>query len=315
VPAVIFPPRFDVKEKCLQMRATTRLYLERTFGGRRGFTLVELLVVIAIIGVLIALLLPAVQAARESARRSQCANNLKQIALGFVNYHDAFRVLPDGGKDGATAPVSTANANCSSLCCSGCSRGEWNWSYQILPFAEQRALYDNPKDATVYATPVVTYYCPTRRSAITFGGYGKLDYAACGGDTTSQNGAVVERAVSAPVRLADLFDGTANTLIVAEKQQNVNNFGGSGGDNEPWPNSGWDQDNIRFGHLTEPPAPDSDYPIEPPTFWSNRFGSSHASAFNAAFADGSIRAINYSIDPEMFRRMSVRNDHLSIEFP
>jgi prepilin-type N-terminal cleavage/methylation domain-containing protein len=283
--------------------------------GRRGFTLVELLVVIAIIGVLIALLLPAVQAARESARRSQCTNNLKQVALGFVNYHDTFRVLPDGGKDGGTAPVSKANAGCSALCCSGCSRGEWNWAYQILPFVEQQALFDHPKDATIYATPVGIYYCPTRRSPITFGNYGKLDYAACAGDTTAQNGAVVERAVVAPVRLADLFDGTANTLIVSEKQQNVNNFGGSGGDNEPWANSGWDQDNIRYGKLTEPPAPDADYPIEPPTFWSNRFGSSHPSAFNAAFADGSIRSLSYSVEPEMFRRMCVRNDRLTVTLP
>jgi prepilin-type N-terminal cleavage/methylation domain-containing protein/prepilin-type processing-associated H-X9-DG protein len=286
--------------------------------ARRGFTLVELLVVIAIIGILIALLLPAVQAAREAARRTQCTNNLKQLALGFENYNDTFRVLPDGGKNGADSPVSTANAGCSSHTANACSRGEWNWAYQILPFVEQLNLYQQTNDATIYATPVAGFYCPTRRAPLIFNGYAKLDYAGCTGDNmnaTGGNGAIVERMCSSAVRLADVIDGTSNTLVVGEKQQNIKNFGGSGGDNEPWVNSGWDQDNIRFGSLTSTPAPDSDYPAEPPTYWSTRFGGSHPSAFNAAFLDGSVRAINYAVNAENFRRMCVRNDNMTVELP
>ena len=96
---------------CLPRRSDTH---------RRGFTLVELLVVIAIIGVLVALLLPAVQAAREAARRMRCQNNLKQIGLAMHNYMDTFNVLPPGG-------VST---------------NETGWMVFILPFIEQKNLYD-----------------------------------------------------------------------------------------------------------------------------------------------------------------------------
>src|SRR5262245_19508336 len=89
---------------------------------RSAFTLVELLVVIAIIGVLVALLLPAVQTAREAARRSQCSNNLKQLSLAMLNYEDTFKVLPGGvGRYG---------------CCWG------TWQVRVLPYMEQKALAD-----------------------------------------------------------------------------------------------------------------------------------------------------------------------------
>jgi prepilin-type N-terminal cleavage/methylation domain-containing protein/prepilin-type processing-associated H-X9-DG protein len=94
---------------------------------RSGFTLVELLVVIAIIGVLVALLLPAVQAAREAARRMQCGNNVKQLALGLQNYHDTFGVLPYGAR------VRTSGTSA--------SYGS-SWLVATLPFCEQRPLAD-----------------------------------------------------------------------------------------------------------------------------------------------------------------------------
>ena len=96
---------------------------------RRGFTLVELLVVIAIIGILVALLLPAVQSAREAARRAQCSNNLKQMGLAMHNHHDTYKELPGAfWYKGADVGWSWKSA--------------WSWNAQIMPFMEQSALYD-----------------------------------------------------------------------------------------------------------------------------------------------------------------------------
>ena len=92
--------------------------------SRRGFTLVELLVVIAIIGTLVGLLLPAVQAARESARATQCRNNMKQIGLALQNFHDARQSFPYGAK----IPINMG-------------QGNWNWRVDVLPFMEETALY------------------------------------------------------------------------------------------------------------------------------------------------------------------------------
>ncbi len=116
---------------------------KRVSGVRRsaGFTLVELLVVIAIIGVLVSLLLPAVQAAREAARRTQCTNNMKQIGLAMHNYHDTYKTLPSagfrwtgGGVGGRCQAASGPSANST-------SHGQ-SWVVGILPFIEQQALHD-----------------------------------------------------------------------------------------------------------------------------------------------------------------------------
>jgi prepilin-type N-terminal cleavage/methylation domain-containing protein/prepilin-type processing-associated H-X9-DG protein len=124
-------------------------------GGRPfGFTLVELLVVIAIIGLLIALLLPAIQAARESARRTQCQNNLKQIAVAVQSYHDTKKQFPMGRNRIDQKAVS--------------------WAYFLLPQIEEIAVYsaydrnatvDDLANAKTMRTPIETYACPTRRRA------------------------------------------------------------------------------------------------------------------------------------------------------
>jgi type II secretory pathway pseudopilin PulG len=216
-----------------------------------------LLVVIAIIAVLISLLLPAVQQAREAARRTQCRNNLKQIGLALHNYHDSFKVLPPGAlavynptitggsKNKFGAPVTggaaidpTDSPNKKDVA------GSWGWGTYILPFVEQSNLYNAlapnggnfptaPTDATRTSLPV--FNCPTEAS-------GELHTAyAMGGNTTpdgharssypavSGSGANADYAnqtagstrgmlyFNSNTNLRDVTDGTSNTMMVVER--------------------------------------------------------------------------------------------------
>jgi prepilin-type N-terminal cleavage/methylation domain-containing protein len=193
---------------------------------RRAFTLVELLVVIAIIGVLVALLLPAVQTAREAARRSQCLNNHKQFGLAFHQYHDTFSVFPLQGM-----PLWNANGG-----------RTWGWGAVLLPFLEQKALFEQLKPdgralprpdtliggALLLQMPVKQFRCPsdagpktnpfypfTNNSADPNERYSTSNYAP------NQN--VVHHNVDGTggrgMRI--ITDGTSNTLLMAERSLRV----------------------------------------------------------------------------------------------
>ncbi len=203
----------------------------------RGFTLVELLVVIAIIGVLVALLLPAVQSARESARRSQCSNNLKQIGLGMHSYADTFGKLPSALMGGITGATDDDG---------------WSWATAILPFVEQQGLFSqlNPqgeqlllpnyfsaKQAIIPGgdTSLKIYKCPSSflpkivpaAFAIPGGtmvpvrdhlvGYATNDYKSAGGSCNGDNGPL-HKYLERPncCRFAEITDGLSNTILVGE---------------------------------------------------------------------------------------------------
>ncbi len=207
---------------------------------RSGFTLVELLVVIAIIGILVSLLLPAVQAAREAARRMRCSNNLKQIALGLHNYHDSLRSFPSGWVYGPPA----GNREC------------WGWSAQLLPYIEQGPLHGQLGMETQnlwlayqrnYAltrqltmTPIAVFKCPSDSGYNSPGnvhnnrhfndGFGAANQAAQNWPGVSNYmGVAGHRDVAnvAPntgiffgnsgIRFADILDGTSNTFVVGER--------------------------------------------------------------------------------------------------
>ncbi len=151
---------------------------------KTGFTLVELLVVIAIIGILIALLLPAVQSAREAARRMQCANNLKQLGLAMLQHHETHGFFPGGGWGYHWHPDPDRGTGRE-------QPGAWN--YCILPYLEQQTLHDLGRDGkpdeitstqTAGArqraqTPVATFVCPTRRSPVLHDRPRDLTYRNC----------------------------------------------------------------------------------------------------------------------------------------
>jgi len=297
-----------------------------------GFTLVELLVVITIIGILIALLLPAVQSAREAARRTQCANNLKQIALAFLNYHASHEAFPHGGKNGCDPPVHP-NAKCPGAEAYPVDRSEWSWPYFLLPFLEQQALYDLPdKDKnTIYRTPLPVFYCPTRRRAILYNNLALTDYAGNAGTRGNDgaDGIIIRKDVGLAVpglptviKLEHIRDGASNTILVGDKQLNPDRFGWTHDDNEPYVAPGWNMDIYRVvtrkNNLYEPPQPDSRHPSythpTDPNFMSFAFGSSHPGMINAALCDGSVRGISFGIDPETFRRLCVRNDKQPIDW-
>lgn len=313
---------------------------------RRGFTLVELLVVIAIIGVLVALLLPAVQQAREAARRMQCSNNLKQIGLAFHNFHDTYGHLPGGGRDGVGLPLD--HTKTSSAAVAG-----WNWTYHILPFIEQQNVFDMGDDndysnsnTIVGQQGINAYYCPTRRTPTGYasgllhradyaGNAGERDVASVGnlrqGGNVGRRGVVRQTDSSGwKVTIERIRDGSSNTIMVAEKALHDSSHGDEGGDNERWHNSGWDEDAVRYGaHVNGQgivPIPDNDAPDRENSYafgrpeltingqfttkWHPYFGSAHTGGMNACLADGSVRFIPYTVDGEAFRRASLADDKL-----
>jgi prepilin-type N-terminal cleavage/methylation domain-containing protein/prepilin-type processing-associated H-X9-DG protein len=201
---------------------------------RRGFTLIELLVVIAIIGVLISLLLPAVQAAREAARRAQCTNNLKQLGIGLHNYEGTAGALPPAlAMRGAGSTVAWF--------------GGWSVHGRVLPFLEQSAAYgainfdvsyDHPDNTTVTALVVSTFVCPSEvkpsisrhsfgLAGVTNYGFNMGDWFVWGGFSGMTNRGAF--GVNASRRWADFLDGTSQTVVGAEVKAHQGYYRDCGG--------------------------------------------------------------------------------------
>lgn len=220
--------------------------------SQNAFTLVELLVVIAIIGILVGLLLPAVQAAREAGRRSQCSNNLRQMGIAFHGYEGTFKVFPHGGA-GAVSLTNSA------------IRGRWrlSWGAAILPYMEQAPLfaqidqkqpYTHSNNATAGGTVVPIYLCPSGpgRDLLRPNGdalsspkiYARTDYGGnygerglrcfpmtnCQnnysdkGDTSGAGRGTLLIGSDREVRIQDILDGTSNTVLVGEAPEGIHSI-------------------------------------------------------------------------------------------
>ena len=326
------------------------VFREASSGGARctrptlhGFTLIELLVVITIIGILIALLLPAVQAAREAARRIQCTNNLKQLSLAVLLHEQARGIFPDGGEVGWAGVDQRASGDISDRPAgaipTAAPKQNWGWMYQVLPYLEQGPLWGSSSIVNIMKTPLAVVVCPTRapqRIRLDFGlavGYRAMtDYAGNAGTSTqgsngwgqsgNGNDAPITRRPNgtnirgSSVTMADISDGTSNTLLAGEKCLNLGLINQHQTDDDGGWIDGWDWDVVRWGYY----SPHADWVDGNPAVSDSgnvplhgAFGSSHNNCFNAALCDGSVRTISFNVSLDAFKRLSSRNDGRTLD--
>jgi prepilin-type N-terminal cleavage/methylation domain-containing protein/prepilin-type processing-associated H-X9-DG protein len=272
----------------------------------QGFTLVELLVVIAIIGILVALLLPAVQAAREAARRSSCTNNLMQVILAVQNYESAHRLYPPGTLE-KSGPIVHAPQGY-----------HHNWLTQILPYIEELNTYRHvdfsvgaydEKNAEVRQVHVAPFYCPSNgdndRAEL-----GLSNYAGCHHDLdepiNGDNHGVFF--LNSGIRYVDIPDGTSHTLFVGEKLHEANkDLGWMSGTRATLRNTGVplkDELQYRRPGRMPPLTP----PADPDNVRAGGFGSFHPGGAQFAFGDGHVGFLSQTMELTVLQQLAHRAD-------
>ena len=302
----------------LENQLSTPLFLPRS--RRSGFTLFELLVVIAIIGILIGLLLPAVQYARESARRSSCTNNLKQIGVAILNYHDAYKLLPPGY---LAVFDATGNEN----------GPGWGWAALVLPYLEEGNLHrtiqfnlpiESPANVRPRTSQITIYLCPSDSPeptwvATTFDLSGTPIQTVC--DVASANYIGVfgttEPGVNgdgiffrdAKLALRNISDGASHTMAVGERSHrlcqatwvgavtNANLYPPLGSTAPPVVDN---STGMILGHTGDGNSPGSvDSHV-------NQFSSMHGQGANFLFADGHVQFLDETIEYKTYMALSTR---------
>ena len=311
--------------------------------SRSAFTLIELMVVITIISILIALLLPAVQAARESARVVQCQNHLKQIALACHNYESVFKELPGYAGEDFPVFVGYRLPHRSNEDLSGDS-----WIVQILPkmeqtplasglkgFASSDTITPTPEVRKIVSVPVETLNCPTRRDSrpyplvgtyqARYGDQGaRTDYAMNGGSAiqSETNDLHIEVQhdgvwqMGKRTKTNRIFDGLSNTYLVGEKAMDSLRYttGDCFGDRSPiagW-NDAWQTSHSYVRYAARQPQIDRVNSC----LVCHDFGSAHFAGWSVAHADGSVTMMSYYMDRELHRALAsidgkeeIKRDH------
>ncbi len=290
---------------------------------RPGFTLIELLVVIAIIAILVGLMLPAVQKAREAAARTKCTNNLKQIGLALQNYHDSMNGFPAGYQTDVAADNSDLGPG-------------WGWAAYLLDYVEQKNLkqqirfdlqISDPANAAVRIMPVPIYLCPSDpRVSGTFvvvdaGGnpicpVAHSSYVGMNGvlgvsdDAFDNNGAFIR---NKNMRIADITDGLSTTLFVGERGTMMSNVTWTGAvTNGVVPDLKYSDQTDQMANAELAPAlvlahgSRDHLPNNPLVFDADATSSYHILGVNFLFGDGSVRIINDSINGQVYEALLTR---------
>jgi prepilin-type N-terminal cleavage/methylation domain-containing protein/prepilin-type processing-associated H-X9-DG protein len=262
---------------------------------RRAFTLIELLVVIAIIGVLVALLLPAVQAAREAARRGQCTNNLKQLGIALHGYHGAFDTFPSGGWIAIAGQPATRNMNT-------------GWSASVLPWLEQSPLfnglnlsvvYDHPANSTSTLTVLQVYLCPSEARKSFWNRYPGDTYSHADADyggmygprglsspAQSNNPPLGPMIFNQPIALVAIIDGPSQTIQLGEDPEAINAMWASG------------------HNIFDQSAPIN---ARPPFEYGEELTSQHPGGVNVLFADGSVHFLRNQTERHVLAALCTRD--------
>jgi prepilin-type N-terminal cleavage/methylation domain-containing protein/prepilin-type processing-associated H-X9-DG protein len=252
--------------------------MRQRLTGVDGFTLIEALVVISIIGILLGLLLPAIQAAREAAHRISCCNNLHQIGVGMHYYHDANRHFPPGSiemRSLTTMPRFQAR--------------QIAWSTLLLPYVEQKGVYsmldlnkqfDHADNAKGAATVLAIYLCPSvPRNTFLVQNRGACDYGGIMGQTlqpsiTMQDGVMIDKEKGVNyISIKEISDGTSYTIMISE--------------DAAWTDGQWINGQNVFV---------VSWPINTPPNGDNEIRSKHHGGANGLFCDGSVRFLFQEMD-------------------
>ncbi len=288
---------------------------------RKGFTLIELLVVIAIIGIIIGLILPAVQKSRDAASRMNCVGHLKQIGLAVLNYHDATKVFPPGY-------TSSFDSNGNDL------GPGWGWNAYLLPYMEEQALFSKINFSLPIEAPVHTFLrsaslklllCPTVDAPQSFPvgpktTLGVLTSTLCDLPSSSYTGnfGITEPGIdgegiffrNSKLSLTDISDGTSNTLLAGERSSKYSEttwVGSVTGSKFSTPTGSPlafelnEPANFILSHVGEM-INGAVTPLE-----INHFSSNHPGIVNYLFADGHVKALSSAVDYKLLKAIATRD--------